>query len=220
MCKKGGVPAFIREDRDGWIYAWSRERFFERVVPCRNAGRGDGGGGGGGGGEGKEPVSRAFEARASLYGRVRPTRSAIYIEGLPARANGTGNGDKTGRRRIDRAREREGARGSGYSARGSERERRGEAECAQGGLSLSRGELRVNVRELGQSVPHLVEPEAMCRGSMLSVLERASPQPSFDTNGRFFFPRRKLASRVSHDIVQLRAVTLDSLVSLVVREAP
>ena len=60
----------------------------------------------------------------------------------------------------------------------------------------------MNVRELGQSVPHLGEPEAMCRGSMLSVLERASPQPSSDTNGRFFFPRRKLASRVSHDIVQ------------------
>lgn len=79
------------------------------MVPRRNASRGDGGGGGGGGGggEGKEPVSRALEARASLYGRVRPTRSAIYIEGLPARANGTGNGDKTGR--IDRSeREREG----------------------------------------------------------------------------------------------------------------
>lgn len=83
-------------------------------------------------------------------------------------------------------------------ARGRAREI-GEARqsSAQGGLSLSRGELRVNVRELGQSVPHLAEPEAMCRGSMLSVLERASPQPSFDTNGRFFFPRRKLASRAS-----------------------
>lgn len=29
----------------------------------------------------------------------------------------------------------------------------------------------------------------MCRGSMLSVLERASSQPSSDTNGRFSFPR-------------------------------
>lgn len=89
-------------------------------------------------------------------------------------------------------------------------EARGTAECAQGGLSLSRGELRVNVRELGQSVPHLGEPEAMCRGSMLSVLERASPQPSSDTNGRFFFPRCKLASQLSYDIVrveeQLRSI--------------
>lgn len=51
-------------------------------------------------------------------------------------------------------------------------------------LSLSRGELRVNVRELGQRAPTSREPEAMCRGSMLSVLERASPQPNSDTNGR------------------------------------
>lgn len=116
-----------------------RERFFERVVPCRNVGRG-GGGGGGGGGEGKEPVSRALEARASLYGRVRPTRSAIYIEGLPARANGTGNGDKTGRRRIDRA-------------RGSEREREGVGTARAG--ARERGEARQSARK-GDSHFHAV----------------------------------------------------------------
>lgn len=205
--KKRRVPAFIRrhssleesirDTREG-------RNSFREGGSLQNAARwryGGGGGGGGEGGGGKEPVSRAFEARASLYGRIRPTRSAIYIEGLPARANGTGNRDKTGQRRTDREKEREGERGSGNTSE-KEREWRGEVECAQGGLSLSRGELRVNVRELGQSVPHLGEPEAMCRGSMLSVLERASPQPSFDTNGRFFFPRRKLAFRVSHDIVQ------------------
>ncbi|EFN66044.1 Ecdysone-induced protein 75B, isoforms C/D [Camponotus floridanus] len=79
-----------------------------------------------------------------------------------------------------------------HSCEGCKRETAEERQCAQGGLSLSRGELRVNVRELGHSVPHLGMPEAMCRGSMFSVLERASPQPSFDTNGRFF-PLRKLA---------------------------
>lgn len=95
-------------------------------------------------------------------------------------------------RKRERQREREGERERLGERENSKRETAEERQCAQGGLSLSRGELRVNVRELGHSVPHLGMPEAMCRGSMFSVLERASPQPSSDTNGRFF-PLRKLA---------------------------
>lgn len=104
--KKEGFPRLFAKERGSVEYAWLRERlvlargWFLAELPVEvtavvveEVAEEEG--------EGKEPVSRALEARASLYGRVRPTRSAIYIEGLPARANGTGNGDKTGRRRID-----------------------------------------------------------------------------------------------------------------------